>query len=60
MQGTGFTPVPVLIQNGGTATASDQIIVRTGANFAGSVPSRLIEPLLSTTTPFNLLVERSL
>ena len=59
VQGTGFTPVPVLIQNGGTATASDQIIVRTGANFAGSVPSRLIEPLLSTTTPFNLLVERS-
>lgn len=57
--GTGFAPVPVLIQNGGTATASDQIIVRTGANFAGSVPSRLIEPLLSTTTPFNLLVERS-
>lgn len=59
VQGTGFTPVPVLIQNGGTATASDQIIVRTGANFSGSVPSRLIEPLLSTTTPFNLLVERS-
>jgi len=59
VQGTGFTPVPVLIQDGGTATASDQIIVRTGANFAGSVPSRLIEPLLSTTTPFNLLVERS-
>ncbi len=60
VQGTGFTPAPVLIQNGGTATASDQIIVRTGANFAGSVPSRLIEPLSITTfSSFNLLVERS-
>ena len=59
--GSGFTPVPVLIQDAGTGPGanSDQIIVRTGANFAGSVPSRLIEPLLSTTTPFNLLVERS-
>ena len=57
VQGSGFTPIPLLIQDGGTN--SDQIIVRTGANFAGSVPSRLLEPLLSTTTPFNLLVERS-
>jgi type IV pilus assembly protein PilW len=61
VQGSGFTPVPVLIQDAGTnpGANSDQIIVRTGANFAGSVPSRLLEPLLSTTTPFNLLVERS-
>ena len=57
VQGSGFTPIPLLIQDGGAN--SDQIIIRTGANFAGSVPSRLLEPLLSTTTPFNLLVERS-
>lgn len=61
VQGTGFTPVPVLIQDGGTnpGANSDQIIVRTAANFAGSVPSRLLEPFQHATTPRNLLVERT-
>jgi type IV pilus assembly protein PilW len=61
VQGSGFTPVPVLIQDGGTGPGanSDQITVRSGANFAGSVPSRLLEPFQYATTPRNLLVERS-
>lgn len=61
VQGTGFTPVPVLIQDGGTnpGANSDQIVVRTAANFAGSVPSRLLEPFQHATTPRNLLVERT-
>jgi len=58
---TGFTPVPVLIQDGGTnpGANSDQIVVRTGLNFTGSVPSRLLEPFQYATTPRNLLVERT-
>ena len=56
-----FTPVPVLIQDGGTGPGanSDQIIVRTGSNFIGSVPSRLLNPLASATPPFSLVVERT-